>query len=1750
MKRIFSTGKFQKFLFLTSLTIISGFLELEAQTSLPKYTSYTAPSPSPGAPGESFNPTMSGTAAANTPLCGEWTRTAGRDESMVITGVDFTRFGGSDEGKDTRFTVYGTSGFQKDASIQRLESNKAIITLDKSIPAWSMFLIWPGNGAGYGAPIAVNKTDAWWVGPAKAMRGSTVAVYGRNLAQYNDSTTSHIYIKPASGAGQWATVTKVNPYKVDFTVPANLANGEYEVWAHNGHGGEYGWSGPLKLTINDGAQWSQVEFNVKDYGALGNGEADDTDAILRTLAAARNSQGSTVYFPEGSYMISNMLFPGNYTKWRGAGTGKTFIKCRSNFNSTDAMIFGSVNTFQISDLTFDTNNNYRGGHAEPIFLRGSSNIKITNVVFSCANYNVLQLDNTNEVFITNCKSIGRISFLGKCSQLFIDNCKFYLTNDTELALHSWGGLGISMTNSTCQDYNNSDPNNGAGWGKGRFFVATGNSGSGRYTYLGNNSTYDLTVRESSTVDQNSGEQFLWEGFSAVWSGSAISSSGATTTLSGFAESLEKPKVAVITKGRGLGQSRRLVAASGSTVTLESAWNIQPDASSTICVGHFVDRVVMYRNYIDGKAYAVSSPNPSASAGIEPYGGVLNFIADRNTVSEVRAGIANWSTQHGTGVDPNYFSLFTNNKIVNCRWGIQNGLDMYRPAETALLGAMYRNNTISTTLQSGVVNTITQTATPVLESFVYEHNDFSNVRAAFSAGGDLGLPMHFPGSNPEGMSGQMFYKNNFSSSGGEGAIIVTPKVTLRDNTFTGFVAPYTGTLPEPVVKSPLHVIEISGVAVSSATAPFTIWNSGITAIDWKASSSNSWLKLSDTAGVIKDERGSSDITLNANAADLTAGTYTSTISVSVGSVLKKYTVLYKVLASSGPKVVIASPTADNTFTAPAAVNITAEASDTDGTVSKVEFFEGSNKIGEDLSSPFSISWNNMVAGTYSITAKATDNAGLTATSSPVSITVKPVATPLAPTVVITSSSINGLVAPAITTITAEASDADGTITKVEFFSGDLKLGEDLVSPYTFTWNEILAGAYVVTAKATDNSGLSTTSAALNITVSTPVLPIAPSVSLRTALSDALTAEGSVTLIAEAADTDGSISKVEFFEGTTKLGESTSSPYNFSWNNIPAGTYSLTAKAIDNSGLVSTSAAITIQVNAPLALRAATVVMTLPAPNSIFTAPGSATLSADVSDAGRTITKVEFFTGSTKIGEDLTTPYYFTWHNIPAGNYAIVAKATDNLGLITLSAPVNIQVNAPVIAVAPVISITSPSSNSILTAPGSATLSADASDSDGTISKVEFFAGTTKLGEDNTSPYSYVYSNIPAGTYSITAKAIDNSGLATVSAPIGIQVNAPVVLAAPTVNMTLPIANASFVAPASATLSAVANDTDGTIVKVEFFTGTTKIGEDLAAPYYFTWHNISAGSYSITAKATDNSGLTSISSPITIQVNAPVVAVAPSVNMVLPAQNASFTAPASATLSAEASDNDGNISKVEFFAGTTKVGEDLTAPYYFTWHNIAAGNYSITAKATDNSGLTTISAPVNIYVNAPVVLKAPIVSMTLPAPNSVYTAPGSATLSAEASDSDGTIAKVEFFAGSKKIGEDLTAPYYFTWHNIPDGNYAITAKATDNSGLSTISEPLNITVNVPLIASATYTLTAYPNPFQEYITIDFTSIEKTQATLQIFNFQGILLETLFKGRVEAGQTVNCRFNGSNLPNGTYISRLTCGGTTIAKQIVLMR
>ena len=109
--------------------------------------------------------------------------------------------------------------------------------------------------------------------------------------------------------------------------------------------------------------------------------------------------------------------------------------------------------------------------------------------------------------------------------------------------------------------------------------------------------------------------------------------------------------------------------------------------------------------------------------------------------------------------------------------------------------------------------------------------------------------------------------------------------------------------------------------------------------------------------------------------------------------------------------------------------------------------------------------------------------------------------------------------------------------------------------------------------------------------------------------------------------------------------------------------------------------------------------------------------------------------------------------------------------------------------------------------------------------------------------------------------------------------------------------------------------------------------------------------------DGNGVPSVARMVSIQNDSP-----PAVALTQPASGTSFTAPATVNLTATASDSDGTVTKVEFFNGPTKLGEDATAPYAYTWTGVTAATYTLTARATDNLGASTTSAPSTITVSA--------------------------------------------------------------------------------------------------------------------------------------------------------------------------------------------
>jgi uncharacterized protein (DUF2141 family) len=183
--------------------------------------------------------------------------------------------------------------------------------------------------------------------------------------------------------------------------------------------------------------------------------------------------------------------------------------------------------------------------------------------------------------------------------------------------------------------------------------------------------------------------------------------------------------------------------------------------------------------------------------------------------------------------------------------------------------------------------------------------------------------------------------------------------------------------------------------------------------------------------------------------------------------------------------------------------------------------------------------------------------------------------------------------------------------------------------------------------------------------------------------------------------------------------------------------------------------------------------------------------------------------------------------------------------------------------------------------------------------------------------------------------------------------------PTVNITIPASGTLFAAPANVNFAANASVSSGTVTNLQFFTNGISFNSVLSAPFSVTASNLAAGAYALTAVATA-AGISATSTVVNITVDAP-----PTVNITNLLNNATFSAPANVTIRASASDSDGTVTNVQFLVGANVLTNVSTAPFSGTTNNLAAGNYTISAIASDNNGVKNTNS-ISIKVVTPVVV----------------------------------------------------------------------------------------------------------------------------------------------------------------------------------------
>jgi hypothetical protein len=483
------------------------------------------------------------------------------------------------------------------------------------------------NGSATDSIRLINTPDPWFVqgdiGDA-ATPGGSFTVAGTALERTGALAPQAALVAKTGGTliaklPLVERVTTSTGYALRFTVPSSVAEGEYQLWLHNGRGGKAGWvrfstfiEAPLDTVFVKKAKvWPATVFNITSYSGT------DDDKFAAAIAAASANGGGKITVPAGTYTLTKQLVLPPYTVLAGAGRDASLIKWGSGM--TKPLLVGKETspspykrgTFAIEDLTLQAAADFRNRVVERTYTQELGWIKraaikapqfVSEALWDNAP-TAIYMEETQNTVLDNLVIDAHNCVLGRQSVSYLRLQNSSLT---------WFGryLGVSarshnlvMANNTLlQRAGTGDPtglNLTAFYGDPDFFGPF----SRDFLLARNTST-----REATSIPIKSSQGYTSDGSNGIYVGKIAAVSGTTLTLAGKTASPMRSvglpviyswggAIAQIVEGRGAGQWRYIASATQGvgSVTIDRAWDIQPDASSTLTIVGLQGRQLMVDN---------------------------------------------------------------------------------------------------------------------------------------------------------------------------------------------------------------------------------------------------------------------------------------------------------------------------------------------------------------------------------------------------------------------------------------------------------------------------------------------------------------------------------------------------------------------------------------------------------------------------------------------------------------------------------------------------------------------------------------------------------------------------------------------------------------------------------------------------------------------------------------------------------------------------------------------------------------------------------------------------------------------------------------------------------------------------------------------------------------------------------------------------------------------------------------------------
>ena len=488
-----------------------------------------------------------------------------------------------------------------------------------------------------------------------------------------------------------------------------------------------------------------------------------------------------------------------------------------------------------------------------------------------------------------------------------------------------------------------------------------------------------------------------------------------------------------------------------------------------------------------------------------------------------------------------------------------------------------------------------------------------------------------------------------------------------------------------------------------------------------------------------------------------------------------------------------------------------------------------------------------------------------------------------------------------------------------------------------------------------------------------------------------------------------------------------PFSALAENVPAGSNTIYVAAIDSLGSPVESPA------ANVLLQNVGVTLLTPFEDTMYLNSTAITVTAWGYLPAGSIAAVEFFVDGVKFAERDLAPFSGVWTNLTGGSHRFTAVGRSDTGARFTSQPVNVGVAGTLMPNGSVWKYLDDNSDQ-----GTAWVATDFNDS-------AWASGPAPLGYGDSNGRPPATTNVfgPSDTakyittYFRRAFVISNAAsFARINLNIERDDGAVVYLN----GVELGRFNMPTVVVTSATFALNAGD-DGVTVS------TLAINPVLLAD------GVNVFAVEIHQDALN-------SSDIWFQMNLqgiPTIIhnLSPLVDLTTPTNGAYFLAPSQIALAATASDNDGSVVKVEFFADGVKIGEDAEAPYEAVWINPSVAAHILTAVATDDQGGTSTSVEIPIVVYDAV--GTPVAKVTAPPDGHIVEGPTNMLVTATANAITGVV-NVQFLANDVEYASDSTAPYSAVWP-APFGTNILTVIAIDAGGVRGTSPPIVVVVTIP-------------------------------------------------------------------------------------------